>query len=81
MRCVHAPYRIVDDGYLVARPEDGRVLVLTPLVGWVWTHLDGGDWESLLLIAEDLYPEIVPGERAAVLAQSVLLLRKEGLIE
>jgi hypothetical protein len=77
---VLAPYRIVDGNYVVAHPEDGRVLVLTPIVGWVWTHLEDDGWDNLKLLIAENYPEVPIHERIVVMTKTVSLLRTEGLV-
>lgn len=80
MKRVPAPYRIVDGNYVVAHPDDGRVLVLTALVGWVWTQLEDEGWDDLKLVIGEQYPDVPVHERIAVLTETLGLLRTEGLV-
>jgi hypothetical protein len=81
VRGVRTPYRILDDSVVAARPRDGTVLALTPLVGWLWMQLIDGNWATAEAVAAQRYPDVPAAERETVLQEALHLLVEEGLVE
>lgn len=76
------PLRRVGDETVVARPEDGKALVLNPTATVIWQAM--ASWSStdeLLGRLETVYPATPDATRVEGLERLVAELLSEGLVE
>jgi hypothetical protein len=76
------PERTFGDRLIVARPRDGAPVELGPTAVLVWQLLDGSrEVEDLDRDLADLFPEVLPGERARARREIVVMLLDDDLVE
>lgn len=82
LRRCPVPDRIVGDRVVTVRPGTDQVVTLQGAAAVAWIELDHWTTEQQVeAVLAEAYPEVSDVDRRASLAQAIILLDDEGLLE